>query len=351
MAVRKLADGKYQIDYYPEGRKGKRIVRIFYGTEAEAYYEERSLRRQHGPPVAILVNPTIAQIATEFLEWVKANRAARTYADMARCFDKTLTPFFGAKPISRLTQTLITAFKLARRRPRATNKELSYLSSLVTYAVTNRMAEPLPFAITPVPYQRPIPRPPQPEEMDRFFEALRGRLVRAGSALDRDYDLREAMLRLLWEAGTRWTETAFLRWEHLDWEQGVVLMTQTKRKKPRLVVFPETVQRILRPYRQPSGPIFLNRRTGKPYGSLRTLIRFACLRADVRHLHPHLLRHAFGTDGIDAEQDIRALQAVLGHSDIRQTEWYTTVSSRRIRRTTQSITAYRASVRRKLPKP
>jgi integrase len=58
-------------------------------------------------------------------------------------------------------------------------------------------------------------------------------------------------------------------------------------------------------------------------GSLRKALHLACVTAKVPLIRPYDLRHSFGTAVYEATGDIASAQALLDHSDVKQTRRYT----------------------------
>ena len=107
-----------------------------------------------------------------------------------------------------------------------------------------------------------------------------------------------------------------------------------RRSRLPTVMSPEDVTRILDRTTNLKHWLFPSKqRRDQPLhdNSLRALCRDAGRRAGIKHLvHPHLFRHACATHMLDAGTDLRTIQALLGHADIRTTAKYLRVSLQRL---------------------
>lgn len=84
--------------------------------------------------------------------------------------------------------------------------------------------------------------------------------------------------------------------------------------------------------RRPVAAVFLNARGGRlTRQSVHTIVARAGRAIGREHLHPHTLRHTFATHLLAGGADLRAIQEMLGHSDISTTQIYTHVDRSHIR--------------------
>jgi integrase/recombinase XerD len=152
----------------------------------------------------------------------------------------------------------------------------------------------------------------------------------------------KAMLELLYATGLRVSELVGLRVPDINLERGF-LMVMGKGSKERAVPMGEIAIAAIKQYlahaRQillkgkDSGLLFISsKRRGITRQMFWERIKFYTGKAGIgKSISPHTLRHSFATHLLDNGADLRAVQAMLGHSDISTTQIYTHVSRERLK--------------------
>jgi integrase/recombinase XerC len=152
----------------------------------------------------------------------------------------------------------------------------------------------------------------------------------------------DAVIELLYGSGLRVSELCSLDIDSIDTRRGVVRV-MGKGSKERVVPVSKPSIEAVASWRNvrhevladPSTlAMFVNHR-GRRIGP-RDVRRIIDDRA-VSPTHPHALRHTFATHLLDNGADLRAVQELLGHSDVATTQRYTQVSKERLK------TAYSAA--------
>jgi integrase/recombinase XerD len=146
-----------------------------------------------------------------------------------------------------------------------------------------------------------------------------------------------AILELLYATGVRVSELTNLKQSDLMFESDLILVFG-KGSKERLVPIGSSAVRWVRKYQREvrlhlvrSGKshdvLFLNYRGGKlSRAAIRDMIvKYARMAGIKKKVHPHTFRHSFATHLLEGGADLRAVQEMLGHSDISTTQIYTHV--------------------------
>ncbi|MDA8301499.1 MAG: tyrosine-type recombinase/integrase [Actinomycetota bacterium] len=147
----------------------------------------------------------------------------------------------------------------------------------------------------------------------------------------------DALLELLYGSGLRVSELCGLSEADLDLARGWVTVWgkgAKQRQVPMSATSMRALERWLREGRPElggtvsgQGPVFLNLRGRRI--TPRDVRRVLDKRSPV-HTHPHALRHSFATHMLDGGADLRVVQELLGHANLRTTQVYTHVSKERL---------------------
>ena len=144
---------------------------------------------------------------------------------------------------------------------------------------------------------------------------------------------------LLYGAGLRVSELCNLRRKDVDLERNLIVVRGGKGAKDRVVPIPAFLGDAIRDYlesREDDSEYLIveDRRRNKDRLSTKTvwhLLKKYGERAGVE-VTPHKLRHSFATHMLENGVDIRAIQELLGHSNLSTTQIYTKVTVEHLRK-------------------
>jgi integrase/recombinase XerD len=151
----------------------------------------------------------------------------------------------------------------------------------------------------------------------------------------------QALLEVLYATGLRVSELVGLTLKQLDLRRGVV-RPLGKGSKERVVPMVAPAVEKLQIYLEEARPrllrgrespyVFINHRGGRlsRQGFWKLLKQYA-LKAGVKTLSPHTLRHSFATHLLSRGANLRVLQMLLGHADLATTQIYTHLDAERLK--------------------
>lgn len=208
---------------------------------------------------------------------------------------------------------------------RTLQRELSSIRGLFNYLLREGAVESNPAVGIPAP--KAARRLPDALSADQV-----GHLV-SGSGEDSAIALRDrAMMELMYSSGLRLAELVSLNLGDVDRSEGMVRVTG-KGAKTRVVPVGRMALEALDAWERVRGEftpveeqaLFVGR-TGRRLSrrSVQARVRQWGVKQGLsEHVHPHMLRHSFASHLLESSGDLRAVQELLGHSDIATTQIYT----------------------------
>jgi integrase/recombinase XerC len=215
-------------------------------------------------------------------------------------------------------------------------RALAAVRSLYRWLAQEGVVEQNPAGLVSTPkLPKKLPRVPTIEEMNSIFSGETGD---ASSFPERDH----LMLELLYGCGIRNSELIGINLEDISLANEAILI-RGKGKKERKVPFGASARRALEYYlparqklvaekRRVTPALLINRRGGRltTRSVGRIVKRMAVAKGLSPDVHPHTLRHAFGTHMLEEGADLRAIQELLGHERLSTTQRYTQLSMKHV---------------------
>jgi integrase/recombinase XerC len=207
---------------------------------------------------------------------------------------------------------------------RTSQRELSALRSFFNFLISEQQLRYNPARNVQAPKaKQPLPKTLDVDQMQQLVEIN----------TDTPLAIRDkAILELFYSCGLRLAELVGLDLQQVDLHQALVTVTG-KGNKTRRVPIGSKASDALRAWlkirgdyiKQETQAVFLSERGGRlsPRSIQQRLRHWAQVQGMASHVHPHMLRHSFASHILESSGDLRAVQELLGHSDINTTQIYT----------------------------
>jgi len=309
---------------------------------------------QAAPPIATSSAPSIDELVEGYLRMLANERGAskhtlRAYQRELRGFAAWLAEYYRELSVERIEHTHIRAY-LGTLYDRGLSKAsaaraLAAIRSWFKWLAHTKHVEQNAASLVATPrLAKHLPRVPSIEQMNRVVDSV-GDDAASWPARDR------AILEMLYGCGIRNAELTAMNLGDIHWANEAILV-RGKGQKQRYVPLGDAAAEALRTYlaersarmaaadsekEQETPALFVNlqlrglkkggeaRLTTRSVG--RIVKRIAMLRGLSADVHPHTLRHAFGTHLLEEGADLRAIQELLGHERLSTTQRYTQLTT------------------------
>jgi integrase/recombinase XerC len=294
---------------------------------------------QNGNRTCAAKTPVEKGIANYLRSLRERNASRHTIHAYARDLGE-FSQYAGARSWKNIDHLLVRGF-LSHLYERGLSKTsvaraLAAVRSLYRWLAREGIVEQNPAALVATPrLPKKLPRVPTIEEINSVLDAG---MPENAAFPERD----RVILELLYGCGLRNSELVGINLADIHWSNGAILV-RGKGSKQRMVPFGESASAALSTYlprrerelkrRKKSSPaLLLNCRGGRlTTRSVGRIVKsIAVAHGLPPDLHPHTLRHAFGTHMLEEGADLRAIQEMLGHERLATTQRYTQLSIRHV---------------------
>jgi integrase/recombinase XerC len=209
---------------------------------------------------------------------------------------------------------------------RSIQRHIATIRSFFSYLVREGVLKTNPMVGLSAP--KAARKLPNPLDVDQISQLLTDDSKQSTPIIIRDL----AMMELMYSSGLRLAELVSLNVNDLDFKECIVPVTG-KGSKTRIVPIGSFAVERLKQWldvrnqfcKESEKALFVSKR-GKRISERSVQERFkiwGIQKSLDSRLHPHRLRHSFASHLLESSGDLRAVQELLGHSDISTTQIYT----------------------------
>jgi integrase len=248
--------------------------------------------------------------AKEYLQWAKANKKPSSYGrDLSLM--RQLNKEFETKAIQEITTWQIEKYKARRKeeiQPASVNRELALLKHMYSKAIEWDKCKDSPA---------------------KKVKLLKGEVKRVRflmpdeiqTLLSNCVDHLKPIVTVALHTGMRKGELLSLRWDQINFEQGIISLLDTKNHERRDIRMNETVKTALKAIEKKSPYVFCNG-DGETFANVRRSFETALRKSTIKDFRFHDLRHTFASTLVMAGVDIMTVKELLGHKTLEMTLRY-----------------------------
>jgi len=346
----KFVDGKWYIDF----TFNKKRIRQFGGyTKEQARNTLTKLRMEKLNEKMGFKKPEkkpdvlFEKFADEFIElYSKQNKRSWERDEWSL---KNLKPFFKGKTLQEIKPDLIEGYKAKRKadvtqkKTKTTeatiNREIALLKTMFNKAVEWGRIDKNP--LTRVKkfkenHQKDI-RVLSHKEAIRLIDSASSHL--------------KPVLIIALNTGLRRGEVLSLKWENIDFRKGRIFIEDSKSGKSRTVPMNRLVYNTLKSLPKDAEFVFFNEKTKGHLQDVKRSFKSACLKAGIKGLRFHDLRHTAASKMIQTGIDLVTVSKILGHSSIQTTMIYVHSTDKLMRAAVEKLADIYEQTRQKVDSP
>ena len=272
-------------------------------------------------PVRQAIGPTVAELATRFLEdHVAARCKPATAAAYRFTIGKHILPAFGTLSALALDRARVAAFHEALRDTPVMANQAVDLLARVYRAAEDRGT--VPAGTNPCGHLKKY----RARRRERFLtEAEFRRLGRALDDMEANGEIAvhaAAALRLLMLTGCRRNEILTLRWDAVDPDEREIRLRDSKTGARTVSLSPEAAAVLAGIPRLPDNPFTIAGRAGRRLGSLNYSWPKVRARAGLPDVRLHDLSHSFASRALALGEGLPMIGKLLDHTQVQTTARY-----------------------------
>lgn len=213
---------------------------------------------------------------------------------------------------------------------RTISRNLSSLRSFYKYQINKGLIDNNPCAL--------ISNPKLEKKLPNFLSYNEVEDIIESASKDSKNGLRnELILELLYSTGMRVSEVVNIKIKDINFSDNQILVLG-KGSKERIVLFGDKLKVLLKEYldiRVSDSDYLIVNKYGKKMTtrSIEEIVKKVVKLEGIKNkVTPHTIRHTFATHMLNHGADLKVVQELLGHENLKTTEIYTHVSNERLRR-------------------